>query len=59
VTGERATLRRPRELFLDEISVTAGFLGDLTTPNVFRRFRSARRSQLHAGARREADRAAP
>jgi len=38
VTGERATLRRPRELFVDEISVTAGFLGDLTTPNVFRRF---------------------
>lgn len=38
MTGERATLRRPRELFLDEISVTAGFLGDVTTPNVFRRF---------------------
>jgi hypothetical protein len=38
MTGGRATLRRPRELFLDEISVTAGFLGDLTTPNVFRRF---------------------
>jgi hypothetical protein len=38
MTGERATLRRPRELFFDEISVTAGFLGDVTTPNVFRRF---------------------
>jgi hypothetical protein len=36
--GERATLRRPRELFLDEISVTAGFVGDLATPNVSRRF---------------------
>jgi hypothetical protein len=38
ITGERATLRRPHELFLDEISVTAGFLGDLGTPDVFRRF---------------------
>lgn len=38
MTGERATLRRPQELFLDEISVTTGFVGDLTTPNVFRRF---------------------
>jgi hypothetical protein len=37
LTGVRATLRRPRELLLDEISITGGFLGDLTTPNVFRR----------------------
>jgi hypothetical protein len=36
--GERVTLRRPRQLHLDELSITGGFLGDLTTPNVFRRF---------------------
>ena len=37
MTGERVSLRRPREIFLDEISVTAGFVGDTSTPNVFRR----------------------
>ena len=38
MTGERATLRRPRQLYLDEISITSGFLGDLSTPDVFHRF---------------------
>jgi hypothetical protein len=30
-------VRRPRELFFDEIAVTVAWVGDLRTPNVFRR----------------------
>jgi opacity protein-like surface antigen len=37
--GYRVSLKRPRQLFVDEISVTAGYLGDENTPNVFRRFK--------------------
>ena len=37
MVGERVSLRRPKDLFFDEISATAGFLGDVETPNVFRR----------------------
>jgi hypothetical protein len=37
VTGERVTLRRPRELLFDEISVTVAYLGDIRTPNAFDR----------------------
>jgi len=35
--GGRVTLRRPKDLFVDDISATIGYLGDLTTPNVFAR----------------------
>lgn len=38
IVGERVSVKRPRELLFDEISVTAGYLGDLNRPNVFRRF---------------------
>lgn len=34
----RVSVKRPKTLWLDELSVTAGYLGDLTSPNVFRRF---------------------
>lgn len=37
MVGSRVSVRRPEELYLDEISATAGHVGDLTTPNVFRR----------------------
>jgi hypothetical protein len=37
--GYRVSIKRPRQFFLDEISVTAGYLGDLTTTNVFKRFK--------------------
>jgi hypothetical protein len=37
LVGERVSLKRPATLYLDEVSVTAGYLGDLTTPNVFAR----------------------
>jgi hypothetical protein len=36
--GERISVKRPKRLYLDEVSATAGYLGDVTTPNVFRRF---------------------
>jgi len=37
MVGERVSLRRPDRLFVDELSVTAGYLGDLVEPNVFER----------------------
>jgi hypothetical protein len=36
--GGRITVKRPERLYVDELSVTAGHLGDLSTPNVFKRF---------------------
>ncbi len=36
--GYRVSIRRPAAIFFTEVSVTAGYLGDLNTPNVFRRF---------------------
>ena len=38
LTGERIILTRPRNLYFNEISITAGYLGDFTTPNVIERF---------------------
>lgn len=38
--GARVTVKRPGDLFFDEISVTSGQLGDLKTPNALRRFDS-------------------
>jgi hypothetical protein len=35
--GERLSVKRPASLWLDEVSVTAGYLGDLSTPSVFER----------------------
>jgi hypothetical protein len=37
--GYRVSVKRPSQAFFDEISVTAGYLGDLTQPNVFERFK--------------------
>jgi hypothetical protein len=39
MTGERVTIRAPKSLYFDEISATAGFVGDLAHPSVFYRFR--------------------
>ena len=38
LAGERVTLKRPKELYLDEISVTRGFLGPNDDPNLFKRW---------------------
>jgi hypothetical protein len=35
--GERIAVRRPRQLFFDEVSATRGAIGSITTPGVFRR----------------------
>jgi len=36
--GERITLKQPRTLHVDELSVTTGYLGDSTTPGLSQRF---------------------
>lgn len=47
LTGERVSIRRPKALYFDEISVTNAFIGDITTPNVFRRFKRLGNSNYH------------
>ena len=47
VVGQRVTLRRPKQLFFDEVSVTYGYLGDLTSPNINRRWHRLRQSNYH------------
>ncbi len=37
--GYRVSVKRPAQAFFDEISVTAGYLGDVSQPNVFERFK--------------------
>lgn len=39
MTGERVSVRAPRSLFFDEISATAGYVGDVAHPSVFYRFK--------------------
>jgi hypothetical protein len=38
LVGERVSVRRPREIFLDEVTVTRGMLGTTSTPNLFKRW---------------------
>ena len=45
--GERVIVRSPKSLYFDEISLTNGYFGDTTTPNVFRRFRRMGKSNFH------------
>jgi hypothetical protein len=40
MVGERLSVKRPAQLHLDEITVTLGYFGDLSTPNVFKRLDS-------------------
>jgi hypothetical protein len=47
IVGQRLTLKRPKNLYLDEISITYGFLGDLNKPSVFKRFNQLDRSNYH------------
>jgi hypothetical protein len=37
LVGERVSVKRPETLLLDEVSATVGYLGDVSTPNVFKR----------------------
>src|SRR5687768_8022944 len=45
--GERVRITDPKRLYFDEISLTNGFVGDVTRPNVFRRFKRLAKSNYH------------
>jgi hypothetical protein len=45
IDGERLSLKRPKQLFFDEISVTYGRLGDIKVPGFFNRYASLGVSQ--------------
>src|SRR5262249_47370100 len=47
ITGERIILNRPTRVYFDSVSITYGFVGDLRTPSVFRRFRRLGKSNYH------------
>jgi hypothetical protein len=47
VVGERASIKRPRELFFDDISIFYGYAGDFNTPNVIRRADHLSQSNFH------------
>jgi hypothetical protein len=47
ITGERILIKRPKQLFLDEISVTYAYLGNLFTPNLFGRLGTFEHSDYH------------
>lgn len=47
LTGQRVIVRRPREFFFDEIAYTAGFFGDLTMPNLNRRYHRLMQVNYH------------
>jgi hypothetical protein len=47
VVGERASIKRPRELFFDDISIFYGYAGDFNTPNVIQRAEHLSQSNFH------------
>jgi hypothetical protein len=47
MTGERVQFRSPKKRFFDEISVTNAYLGDVNTPNAFRRFKRLDEANYH------------
>src|ERR1700752_834276 len=47
LTGERIVIQRPQDFFFDEISATYGFLGDLNTPNINKRWHRLKESNYH------------
>lgn len=47
VTGQRISLARPDKLYFDEISYTAGYLGDFNAPNLNKRFHRLRQVNFH------------
>ena len=47
ITGERLSLKRPKDLFFDEVSVTYAYLGDLASPGINKRFRWLDDSNYH------------
>jgi len=47
LTGQRASLRRPKDVFFDEISVSYAYLGDARRPGVWKRFERLDQSNYH------------
>ena len=47
VDGERVSVKRPRELFFDDISVAYGYVGDLNSPNAIGRLHRLGQSNFH------------
>ena len=47
ITGERVSIQRPRNLFFDDISIGLGYVGDITTPDVTKRFHRLAQSNFH------------
>ena len=47
ILGERVSIRLPKKLYFDEISLTNAFLGDIDHPSVFRRFKRLDKSNYH------------
>jgi hypothetical protein len=47
VVGERVSVKRPRELFFDDISIGYGYIDDLDAPDVFGRVHRLAQSNFH------------
>ncbi|HEY3132837.1 MAG TPA: hypothetical protein VGL91_25520 [Acidobacteriota bacterium] len=47
IVGQRVSLKRPKDFFFDEISVTYAYLGDSTKPNLNKRFSRLKKSNYH------------
>jgi hypothetical protein len=47
LVGERVCVHRPQNFFLDQITVTYGYVGDLSRPNVLTRLERLPRSNYH------------
>ncbi|MBI1765072.1 MAG: hypothetical protein HYR56_26980 [Acidobacteria bacterium] len=47
LVGERLSLKRPRQLFFDEVAVTYAYLGDLTRANLNKRYHRLQQSNYH------------
>ena len=47
IAGERISIKRPREVFFDDISVAYGYVSDIDTPNVISRFHRLIQSNFH------------
>jgi hypothetical protein len=47
VSGGRISVKRPKQLWFDEMSVTYAYLGDIFTPNFFRRTERFKKSNYH------------
>ena len=47
IVGQRLSLKRPEHVFFDEIAVTYAYLGDITTPNLNKRYHRLQESNYH------------